>query len=333
MRPTLFFAGILLAAIFGYLAFRNVDVHQLRTELLDINPLWLAFGLGAFSLGYLARTVRWQLVLKSGSGRHNLPLPACAGPYIASLALNNILPFRVGDIARIAFARTELEIPPSVTFAALVIERALDVLVLSAFFGLGLVWWGASYATVLGYAALSMSGALVSFLVIIVLAGPAVITFIDGRIVVRTVADGLPHRATQFLKGTLEAFAVTRRISLLLQLAALSIVTWSFEGTLFWSLERGTALDFPGASSWFAMAAANLSTMLPGAPGHFGTFHYFFTVSMTGVGVGKSDAVAQALLAHALIWLTVTVTGLGLAIHIVGMDVFRPSKLRLRLPQ
>ena len=50
-------------------------------------------------VGFFCKIQRWKLMIKTYNP--DVSWYKCAGPFFSSLALNNLLPFRAGDLARI----------------------------------------------------------------------------------------------------------------------------------------------------------------------------------------------------------------------------------------
>ena len=59
--------------------------------------------------------------------------------FLASIALNNVLPLRAGDMARSFAFRDQLQVAPSQIAATLLLERLLDLMSLLTLFIVGLM--------------------------------------------------------------------------------------------------------------------------------------------------------------------------------------------------
>ena len=116
--------GILLAALFLFLAFRGTDFDQLWLSLQNVHYEWvlLLIPIGLFS--HFLRAVRWKFLLepvKKGTSVHVLFSAVMIGYMV-----NNILP-RVGELVR-AYVAGRLEgMPKSSTLGTVVIERIIDL--------------------------------------------------------------------------------------------------------------------------------------------------------------------------------------------------------------
>ncbi len=96
----------------------------------------LVLALVALGAGFFVRILRWWWMLRALEPE--LRLHRCVRPFLVSIAVNNTVPLRAGDLVRaFGFADT-LRSPPMRVIGTLVIERVLDMFVLLAFFFVGL---------------------------------------------------------------------------------------------------------------------------------------------------------------------------------------------------
>ena len=97
---------------------------------------WLAVALAALACGYALRIVRWWMMLRAMDPA--VRLGACVRPFLVSIAVNNLLPFRAGDAVRVVGFRDELQAPPMRVLGTMLVERLLDLSTLLVFFFIGL---------------------------------------------------------------------------------------------------------------------------------------------------------------------------------------------------
>ena len=125
MRKHLSFTiGVALSVVFIWLAFRNVHFAQLvqaysRAHLWQVGVLVLAecFGLAV-------RGLRWYLLI--APGKKGTPWTVIKLETIG-LALNNVLPFRLGELARATVGSSVLKTPIITLLATILVERILDM--------------------------------------------------------------------------------------------------------------------------------------------------------------------------------------------------------------
>lgn len=291
----------------GWLLLRGVQASQVLALLKGASWPWLAPALVALALGYAARVRRWQLLL-----RHENPgvgWQQCAGPLLAGFALNNVLPFRAGDVLRCVAFSSGLGVSAGGAAATLLIERLLDVLMLVLALALAVAAFGIEGQRFFGLAAAAVAMAVAALLLLPSLRGMAAgaVVRLVGR--VGRIRPSLAERLEREAALGLDLIRAARRRGALGPLLGWSLASWAAEGALFALAARALwALEFPDAA-WLALPVATLGTLLPAAPGHLGTFDYFAAQAMVAGGNSAEAAAAYAMLVHALLWLPVTAVG------------------------
>src|SRR5262249_49185116 len=114
--------GLPISAVFLWLAVRGADLDLVRAALSDatIGPLVLA--LGAFVLVYATQAVRWRLIAAVSVVRWRGFLEMV----LSSVACNNVLPARIGDLLRARWLGRRASIPGGRALATVVLDRSCD---------------------------------------------------------------------------------------------------------------------------------------------------------------------------------------------------------------
>lgn len=304
LRPAL---GALVGLLFLALLARRVEWATVSTLLAGARPLPLVLALALLAAGMTLRIARWWWMLRAFDPA--LPLSGCVRPFLGSLALNNTMPLRAGDVARAVGFRRSLRASPARVVGTLLVERLLDLLVLLLIFFAALLGAGERFPRPF-LLVVSAAGA-------VALAGLAVLTFAPGLVggaaerVLRWRA--LParwrDRLAPHLHQLAEALTVLRAPGRAAVLLGASLLAWLLEGGVFAAAAWSLGVATPAAAAWLALGAGTLATLLPSTPGYLGTFDWFATLGFTAYGAGHSAAAAVALLAHLLLWLPVTLVG------------------------
>jgi uncharacterized protein (TIRG00374 family) len=300
--------GVALAALFLGLLVRRVDMDQVRRVLAGAAAMPLLLGLLALGADMTARIARWWYMLRAVEP--DLPFGACARPFLASLALNNTLPFRAGDVARVVGFRRTLRAPAAHVAGTLVLERVLDLLTLLAILFASLAGGPGRFPRAFLVAGALVGVAALAALLALTFAGGTLARLMDHRLARRFAGrTWLPavRRIVDQLSG---ALALLRSPGMAARLVALSLLAWGLEGAVFACAAWSLGLAVPWAAPWLALASATLATLLPSTPGYVGTFDYFATLGLTAWGVPASGAAAFAVLTHFLLWAPVTLAGL-----------------------
>ncbi len=129
--------GVIISAVFLWLAFRRVPFSELWSFLKTINYWWtlpLVFIL-VFSMYW--RSIRWKLILPPS---RDLSAARLFGPLIIGFGLNNVFPARAGEVLRpLALAKQD-GVPFGEGMGTVVIERIFDSIMLMLLFFVVLVF-------------------------------------------------------------------------------------------------------------------------------------------------------------------------------------------------
>jgi len=110
----------------GHPVISRAQFHSLRL----VEPAWI-IPLVVFSFAsYTMRSLRWKRMMRPAG----TPFKTCARIFMTSLAANNILPLRIGDIMRVFTYAPELGASPSFILSTVILEKLLDIFVLAVLF-------------------------------------------------------------------------------------------------------------------------------------------------------------------------------------------------------
>jgi uncharacterized protein (TIRG00374 family) len=305
-------AGVAFAGFFIWLILRQVDPGLVWTALRDASPAWLGLGLAAFFSGYACRVERWRIMLRGDNP--GLRWRDCAGPLFASVAANNVLPLRTGDLLRSFAFNGRLGISAGVSVATLVVERLLDLATILLFLAVAFLAFGGQVigGDVIGpaiyLAGAPVAGAAVLIVLLLApsgferLAAPAL--HLAGRF-----APGLARRLEQEVHKIVQILTHIGGRSTLAALAGLSLLAWIFEALVFYWVALALPTIAHPVAALQAMPVGTLATAMPSAPGFVGAFDYFIILTMKQFGNAETASAAFAVLVHAMLWLPPTVTG------------------------
>lgn len=313
MKRWQFWLGLLISAIFLYLALRGLHLQQVWAALGGARYGWLLPGVAVYFLGVWVRAWRWHYLL-----RPIKPVPTRTMFPIVAIGYmgNNIYPARAGELLRAYVLKRRQGVSVSASLATIIVERVYDGVVMLAFVFLNLPelarltadsGFAGSIQTLALWGALAFVGALVVFLLAATFPTPA------ERLTAWGVARLLPSRfrpkalafARRFLGG-LESLRSPREA---LMVFLTSLVIWLFETAKYWFVMQ--AFDFQ--VSFFALmlmnGIVNLATTIPSAPGYVGTFDAPGIAVLRAYGVDGALAAGYTLVLHVALWLPITLLG------------------------
>jgi glycosyltransferase 2 family protein len=250
--------------------------------------------------------MRWRLLLPDGAA----PTGALFKSLIVGFSVNDLLPARLGEVARAYLIKRSNNVPYAVAFASLVVERILD--------GLSLVVWlvaalvvvpsAPGYLYFLGFVAGLAFCACAGF-VALVAYRPHRLELFAHRLADR-LPSGAVSRLGELMRGVDQAIRQLRVGRRLAKLVALSLVGWASELGLFYAVMLGFRFPASAADAFVTGAAANFATLVPSSPGYVGTFDGVIVKVLTdSIGVTTDLAVAYAVVVHATLFVPVVALG------------------------
>lgn len=304
--------GIALSAVFLFLAFRGQDFGEISAALRETNLWWLVPGLALYFAGVYVRAIRWRILLRP------------VAPHATSLALlpivivgfmaNNILPLRAGELVRSVVIGRQYDVRKSSALATIAVERIFDGLTMLAFLALSMI-----FVTLTSEL---QNLAIVSFIVFVSLLLAMVLLTFAGDFVSRVLQlilgplpEGVSRRVLEMAQSFLGGLGVLRSRGDLGKVLFTSVCAWLLEASMYLLLAigfGGHVRDVMGISTTLlTTGVANLSTLIPGAPGYIGQFEYGVRLVLSGAfRVPEAQALAYAILVHAALYFPITAIGL-----------------------
>jgi uncharacterized protein (TIRG00374 family) len=258
----------------------------------------LGLSLLLYAIATVGRAERWRRLL-SAAGVRSTTRDVYQLTTVGYMG-NNILPARAGEALRVFLLAPRARTSRSNVLGTIVAERVLDAIVLAALFVVVLatsadIPFGARGGVLLAVAA---CGLLATALFA---GGPRspLRRWIRRPRVLRIIDE--VTRATRSMRG---AQAV--------RLVSLSLFVWIAEAGVYLlaSDALGTGLSAPEALA--VMVFANAAALIPAAPGYLGTFDAAVILAVHATGASHSASVGYLLLLRFLLFIPITVVGLGI---------------------
>jgi uncharacterized protein (TIRG00374 family) len=298
-----------ISALLVILVVRSLEgeASQLTAALSRADLRLIVPAIVLYFIGVGLRSARWGLLLPE----HSVKTTTLFRALVVGFTVNNLLPLRMGEVARAYLLARWCRIPYGSTVASLLVERVLDGLSLALLLLIALPLvaqpppWYLLPVGILA-AALFLTGA--GLLAIAAWRASAV------NAVAARVAGFLPARFGVRIERLAENFA--RSLSLvhdpirLARLLGLSVLAWCFELGLFFVLLISFGLPASYPLALLVGSAANFATLVPSSPGYAGTFDgVLIKVLHDTAGIDAGSATAYDLIVHLTLFLPVVVVG------------------------
>lgn len=305
--------GLIISAIFLWLAFRKVDFTLVWQQLRTANLAYVALGIVAYFLALFIRTWRWKVLLLPMKRISLLRLfPVLSAGYMA----NNIYPARAGDLLRTVLLRKKEEVPISASLATIIVEHLFDGIAILALvlLNLGQLTNFAPNSQWVGIIETSAFWVgLIFGLILLVFVSMVLLPEKMHRFSTWVINHLVPAKLREPVGGIIEKFTVGLRVlrsplqSLLVMLQ--SVMIWVVEAGLYWGVMKAMGLQLSFQSLLMVVGIVNLVLLVPAAPGGLGTFDAATKSMMELFGVSPENALSYALLLRVALWLPVTLVG------------------------
>lgn len=287
--------GVAVGAFFLWLAVRDADLDAVWRALKEADAAYVALAVGAFGVVYGFQSARWRRVAASP----NIRVARFYEMTVSGVAVNNVLPGRIGDLLRARWLGIAARMPAGRAFGSVIIDRVCDLVVLVALL-------------VVGIGAVASSEWLLRLAAggILLLVGVGVVLVL-ARIYVRSRKRERRKRGLlrRLARDTVEMLAEPvgrRRATVWLALSLFAWLTWSVAA---WLVARSLGIELSFPEAMFVSAVLNLGSAIPSSPGFVGTYEWLGVASLGLIGIDTEAALAFTILLHAAWYLPTTVAG------------------------
>lgn len=291
--------GIPASAVFLFLAVRGADLGAVWRTLQNVRPAPLVGAVACMAVVYWLQAARWRRIADTRLGQRRFVEMVVAG-----VAVNNVLPGRVGDLLRARWVSRDA-FSGGKGLATVVIDRAFDIVALAVFLGVSL-----PFVTDAGWVDRILLGTVVAIALLIAVV-VAARSYTRRRPRARRVHRRFPRR---FLRDTLEGLSdpiSNTRAALLGVLSAGAWVAWAFAAIL---AAKAVGIELTLVEAIFVTAALNLGVAIPSSPGFVGTYQWLGVSALGVFGIASEAGLAFAIVMQAVWYVPTTLVGAGLLV-------------------
>lgn len=295
-RPRTVMVGLLVSAIFLYLALRRVSLSEVVAQISQVSWRLLAASLLTKLAGFLFMTWRSKLLLgpvrAMSSGRLFRSL-------LLSFVGNNLLPLRLGEIVRVDYLARHGEFSRASAFGIVLVERLLDLTTLLLLF-LCTIPLAVARVPVRGAPYVLMAGSTLALAAVFVIGRrPALVVSLCRRwsqFLGETASIQISRQIARFADG----MSSLSSISATTMVVGLSIGYWltSVSSIQLWLWACDISL--PWYAPVIVLGMISFGVAVPSSPGYVGTYHYFAATALALFGVERATALTFAIVGHAV---------------------------------
>ena len=287
--------ALLISGVAIWLLVRQIDLQAFLAALRSLTPLAMVLIIACFTVGLFVRGLVCWLILGK-----EFTFSAAFWAMNVGYLLNSILPLRLGEVGRavllVRHGKGKHNYPE--VFAAIVTERMMDLMVGSLFF-LATLPLMVGESNLKRVVIITAAALLIASGVIFVSTSyrERLVSWLQDRFGSKKL---IKEKVIPALDKLLTGFQIFQKPKLFFAAFFLLAVSWAMTMVEFTILQDAI---LNRSQWWWALLITPASAFvnaLPAAPAGLGVFEAGAVAAYSLVGVGKADALAMALVVHAV---------------------------------
>lgn len=287
--------ALLISGVAIWLLVRQIDLQAFLAALRSLTPLAMVLIIACFTVGLFVRGLVCWLILGK-----EFTFSAAFWAMNVGYLLNSILPLRLGEVGRavllVRHGKGRHNYPE--VFAAIVTERMMDLMVGSLFF-LATLPLMVGESNLKRVVIITAAALLIASGVIFVSTSyrERLVSWLQDRFGSKKL---IKEKVIPALDKLLTGFQIFQKPKLFFAAFFLLAVSWAMTMVEFTILQDAI---LNRSQWWWALLITPASAFvnaLPAAPAGLGVFEAGAVAAYSLVGVGKADALAMALVVHAV---------------------------------
>lgn len=300
--------GILISAIFLFLAFRKVNLDELKFALESANYIYLVPVLFLTFLSLIIRAFRWRFLLQPVK---EIRISSLFSAIVIGLMANNLLPARLGEFVRAYAIGQKEQISKSSSFATIVVERIFDGVTLMSFLAVIIIFCSFSspgWLTNASYIALVFYLFSLLFLILLKVKTKRVLGSL--AFILKLFPEKIRLTLINVLNSFVDGLKILNNTKNILASTILSLFVWLPYAIIIHCLLISFGIHLPIYASFLLLIIVCLGIMIPSGPGFVGTVQFFCVTGLALFAVPRSQALSFSIVYHASIFIPVTALGL-----------------------
>ena len=288
--------------------FSQIQIADVTTTLVSIDPLYLSVGFGFYVLSYFFRALRFHILLNRKVGLKDLFTIVCVHNMV-----NNILPARTGELSYIYLLKKHHNKTAGEGIATLFVARVFDMITIVILFFLSTVFVPNPFGIMIEatWVIIFLIFLIILLLLIIIYKGRAFVILLRGM--VNHFGMDQTHIVDYIFRKmdeTIESFSCMHR-STFIWSALVSIVIWIVLYSVNYTLIIAMGINMTFWTVLFASTFALITTILPiQGVGGFGTMEGGWTIGFLAMGLTKEVAISSGFSVHIIIISYFSILGL-----------------------
>jgi uncharacterized protein (TIRG00374 family) len=317
--------GLIVAFLAVYYTMRNVSVSELMASFRQINYIWLVPTFGLMCLTYVARAIRWRVLLLPVKETKTWDL---FSPLMVGF-MAGVLPARAGELVRAYLLGKKFELSFASSLATIVVERLFDLILLLFLFSWILVFHGEIFDGDIAWSGISIRDLAFQFgvfslaLVLVLIAFIYLLTFHNERALalahwlVKPFPEKWQYKLIQMTETFSRGLGVFRNIRALVFITVATAGVWALIVLQYYPLYWAYDLQDKSMTSLVLLTVmiCILITVLP-TPAFLGSFNAGVLIALHEImGEAEVATVSFGFVAWGLNFAVIVLGGVYFILH------------------
>jgi len=295
-----------------FFVLKDKDLNKILEDLRSAENKYLVASMIFGYAAYLFRALRWLLLLKTMNYKTSLSYATHA---VAAGYLANVIFPRAGEIVRCTTLYKVTGIPVNKLFGTVLLERAIDLIMLVACIAIGFVLKYDELSSFVGAvggetdsAGLSNTKLLLAICFFVILGG---LYFYRGQLKQSKLYQKVVSLIVGVKEGFQTAFYMKKKELFVLHTLLIWLMYLLMTYVCFFSIPETSSLCF--IDGLYIMVIGGLGMIVP-VQGGLGPYHAAVTMGIVSLGLSETTGITLAVLIHSAQSIMILITGIIAAI-------------------
>ena len=306
LKSKRFWIGVVFSIACLAFFLSQVNFSEMGRELSKANYIFLLPAILIYLLGVFFRALRWKYLLKPLG---NFPVFRLFSLILIGMLVNNIVPARLGIVARAIILGEKEKISKMAVGGTMVVEQVLDGVILLFFAAIATF-----FAPLTGWlqnVVYITAGIFIALLILcLVFASSSAAAQKGLNLILRVLPKKWHDKIGEWFMRLIEGLGIMKSLRKLLVVFIMSALVWLCESGLFYMVGFSFDLQQPFYVYMLATAVSNLAWVLLMTQGGVGSFDLACQKSLELFNIGAAAAASYAIVVHALILIITIPLGL-----------------------
>lgn len=303
-------------------ALRTVSPGEVLYHLKRSDPWIFTASIICATLIFPLRARRWRTILDPVYPR--IPFSPLWRSTAVGMALNNLIPARVGEVARAYSLTTVTNVPFPAAVGSLAVDRLFDAIVLLSMGVIGILSPGFPPDVTIAGQSLSHFALLgASFICVLLVAVYSLVYMPVAftsffRATVGRLFPKISDRGAEALLNFRDGLIVLRHPGHVISILLWTIAHWLMNTLAFWLGMIAVGIEAPFSAALLMQTIIGLGVAVPASPGFFGVFEKAAILGLSLYSVPVALSTSWAFGYHILSFIPITLIGMY---YFVRMDL------------